>query len=116
LATFGVIGFDRYEALTKFAHQRTLTIRKTVLVVCLVWMSAIVVVIVFCTILPSNCIYFYKPFRHSSYQPHNSRYKVAITLVWITASCCISTCYYLLFTEVRIRNHRHEINTMFGPR
>jgi hypothetical protein len=99
VATLGIIGLDRYEALTKFAHQRLLTVKKSSVAICLVWVCSLI------TVLSSSLL-------------TNSKNRTGSTVIistWIFI-CCAVTILSLLFAARKIRKHRQQIVEMFGPR
>lgn len=116
LGTLVVIGIDRYEALTKFPHQRTLDVKRSIFAITLVWLCSIAVVVLFTVTWPTQCTSPFATPRQVIQENKTPYHAIRITTIsiWITV-CCTVSCTALLLAAKRIRKHRQEINTMFGP-
>ncbi|XP_031571655.1 neuropeptide receptor 15-like, partial [Actinia tenebrosa] len=114
LGTLLVIGIDRYQALIKFAHQRTLDLKRSIFAICLVWLCSITVVVVFIVTWPNQCTDFYSSRLEDRNTDNYYPMRITIISIWITV-CCTVTGRSLLMAASRIRKQQQKIKTMFGP-
>ncbi|EDO37489.1 predicted protein [Nematostella vectensis] len=111
LATLALIGFDRYEALTKFPHQRKLDVKLACISAAAIW-GAAVAVVTFVSVGPLkyHCIILGED------KEVNKAFvtaRIAVITIWTTVCCTVETQFFRL-AAVHIKTHREAIHAMFG--
>ncbi|EDO32502.1 predicted protein [Nematostella vectensis] len=118
LATLNMIGYDRYEALTKFPAQRKLTITRSCVFVALAWgVSVFLATLLFYgptkPICTQMCLARDLSVAYENPNSRRSLVRVVIISVYI-ASCCNCTIASLLKATWAVRSHRQRIEAMYG--
>ena len=116
LSTLATIAIDRFEALTRFQHQRKFRIKTAAYGAFAIWALSLAVAMVTCreqaTTVPF-CAYVSETGFATVYKDLIAR--VVIITVFVTTCCSVITQFLLLATR-HIRKHRNKMEEMFGPR
>ena len=116
LSTLATIAIDRFEALTRFQHQRKFRTRTAVYATFALWTLSLAVAMAICREQPTTV-----PFcAYGSGTSFTTVYKDLIARVVIiaifVATCCNVFTQFLLLAARHIRKHRNQMEEMFGPR
>lgn len=113
LGTLAVVSRDRFDALTKFPHERLLTLKRARFVVVGLWFLSVL----------SGTLTVTGPMELSCPAIDNLPSqtsgavigRILIVSVWMCV-CITLTCHWLSSAARRIRKHRQQIQEMFGGR
>ena len=116
LSTLATIAIDRFEALTRFEHQRKFRFKTAVYGTFAIWTLSLAVAMVTCreqaTTVPF-CAYASETSFATVYKDLIARVLI-ITL--FVSTCCSVITHFLLLAARHIRKHRNKMEEMFGPR
>jgi len=113
MAMMAVIAFDRFEALTKFPHQRKLNIKKSIIVAAFLWCIALSVGIVLYITFPTLCR-FQRDDIQTPAKRGLPRIVKQIVIVLLMGCSCERCARYLTLATKRIHQHRKQINSVLG--